>query len=167
VVAYWVLAHGTFVLFRHMGVLPMPIWPSAALAIFVAFYRGWNIAPGLAVGTVLANHFSLGGPWDYAAGIAVMNTLGPLLGAHIMRRQVSSRIVISGFADLLVCFVAVVVLTPILTAIGGIGFKWIHGMIQTDDLLVGWLKWVIAHSLGSLLFATPAFAWMALKEPWK
>lgn len=163
--AYWGLAHLSFVLFRHMGVLPMPVWPAAAVALVVAFFRGWKIAPGIALGTILANHYSLGGSWAYAACIALMNTLGPLFGAWLMRRQVTSRVVIKGSVDLLICFAAAVLLTPMLTAAGGVGFKWLFGLIQADAVAVGWLKWTIAHSLGSLLFATPVFAWQTLKEP--
>jgi integral membrane sensor domain MASE1 len=165
--AYWGLAHLTFTVFQHMGILPMPIWPSAAVAIVVAFYRGWRIGPGIAAGTLLANHYSLGGPWAYAACIALMNTVGPLVGAWIMRRRVTERVAVRGFVDLLICFVAAILLAPMLTAVGGVGFKWLFGLAPAAGITVIWLKWTIAHSLGSLLFATPVFAWMALKEPRK
>jgi len=162
---YWGGAHLTFLVFSKLGVLPMPLWPSAAVAIVAAFCRGWKIAPGLAVGVVLANHFSLHGPWAYALSLALMNTVGPLIGASIMRRRVTSHIVIDGFADLVVCFLAVFLVPPMLAATGGIGFKYLFGMIAASDILVGWLKWTTAHSLGTLLFATPVFAWLAFKEP--
>lgn len=165
--AYWALAHLTFLVFRHLGVLPMPVWPSAAVAIVMAFCRGWKIAPGIAAGTILANHFSLNSPLGYAFSLALMNTAGPLLGASIMRRQVSPRLAIGGLVDLLVCFCAIVIVPPMLTATGGIGFKFFFGMIPASAIVAGWLKWTIAHSLGALLFATPVFAWMALKEPWE
>jgi len=165
--AYWALAHLTFLVFSDLGVLPMPVWPSAAVAMVMAFCRGWKIAPGLAIGTILANHFSLSSPLGYAFSLALMNTAGPLLGASIIRRQVSSRLAIGGFVDLLICFCAILIITPMLTATGGIGFKFFFGMIPASGIVVGWLKWTIAHSLGALLFATPVFAWMALKEPWE
>lgn len=162
---YWGLAHLTFVIFQHMGIQPMPIWPAAAVAIIAAFFRGWLIAPGIAAGALLANHYSLGGSWAYAACIALMNTAGPLAGAWIMRLRVTERVAVQGFVDLLLCFGAAILLTPMLTAVGGIGFKWLFGLIPTVGVAVGWLKWTIAHSLGTLLFATPVFAWLALKEP--
>ena len=163
--SYWALAHLAFSVFQHWGILQMLIWPSAAVAIVAAFFRGWRIGPGIAPGTVLANHFSLGGHWAYAVCIALMNTAGPIAGAWIMRRRVTERVAVRGFVDLLICFGAAVLLTPMLTAAGGVGFKWLFGMLPADGMPVVWLKWTIAHSLGSLLFATPVFAWMALKEP--
>lgn len=165
VASYWGLAHLTFILFRSLGILPMPIWPPAALAIVAAFYRGWFIAPGIAIGTIFANTFSLGSPFGYACSIALMNTLGPLLGAWIMRRQITSRLLINNLPDLLVCFLAIYLLPPMLAASGGIGFKYLLGMMPASELMIAWLKWTTAHSLGSLLFATPIFAWMAFREP--
>lgn len=161
---YALLALLSFMLFRRLGVLPMPIWPSAALAIVVAVYRGWRAAPGLALGSVLANGCVLGSTFSFALGIAVMNTLGPLAGGWIVRRLATTRLIIKGPGALLYCFIAIVLLPPMLTATGGIGCKWLLGMITADTLVVGWLKWAVAHSLGSLLFAVPVFAWLSFME---
>ena len=161
---YALLASMTFALFSRLGVLPMPIWPSAALAIVVAVYRGWRAAPGLALGTVLANFCVLGSSFAFALGIAIMNTLGPLAGGWIVRRLATSRLIIKGPAELLGCFIAIVLLPPLLTATGGIACKWLLGMVSADDLVVGWMKWAVAHALGSLLFAVPVLAWLSFKE---
>ncbi len=161
---YALLASLTFMLFRRLGVLPMPIWPSAALAIVVAVYRGWRAAPGLALGTVLANFCVLGSTFAFALGIAVMNTLGPLIGGWVVRRLATTRLIIRGPGELLSCFIAIVLLPALLTATGGISCKWLLGMIAADALLISWMKWAVAHSLGSLLFAVPVFAWLSFKE---
>lgn len=161
---YLLLACLAFLLFRRLGVLPMPIWPSAALAIVVAVYRGWWAAPGIALGTVLANFCILGSPFPLALGIAVMNTLGPLAGGWIVRRLATTRLIIRGPGELLCCFAAIVLLPPVLSASGGIGCKWLLGLIAVDQLVISWMKWAVAHALGSLLFAVPVFAWLSFKE---
>ncbi len=161
---YMLLASLAFLLFRRLGVLPMPIWPSAALAIIVAVFRGWCVAPGLALGTVLANFCILGSTLPLALGIALMNTLGPLVGGWVVRRLVTTRLIIRGPVELLCCFAAIVLLPPVLTACGGIGCKWLLGMIPADQLAISWMKWAVAHALGSLLFAVPVFAWLSFKE---
>ncbi len=158
--AYWGVSQANFIIFSNAGVLPMPIWPAAALAFVVAFYRGWRVAPGIVVGTVLANHFSLGAPWVFACSIAVMNTFGPLIGANLMRRRVSRELTIGGAGDLAICFLLAVILTPMLTATGGVGFKWLLGLMPGSAVPIAWLKWALAHSTGTLLFATPVFAWL-------
>lgn len=163
-VCYTLLAAVAFALFRRLGILPMPIWPSAALAIVVAVFRGWYVAPGLALGTVLANYCILGSPLALALGIAVMNTLGPLAGGWVVRRLTTSQLIIGGPWELLLSFFAIVLLPPLLAASGGIGCKWLLGMIAAEHLTVGWMKWVVAHALGSLLFAVPVFAWLSFEE---
>jgi integral membrane sensor domain MASE1 len=158
--AYWGLSHLNFLVFRQVGVLPMPIWPAAGLAFVVAFYRGWRIGPGIALGTILANHFSLGGAWALACCIAVMNTLGPLAGASLARGRVSRELNLGNLVDVLVFFSAAMILTPMLTATGGIGSRWLLGLIPGDAVVAAWLKWAMAHSLGTLFIALPAFAWL-------
>ena len=160
--AYWGISHLNYLLFSGIGVLPMPIWPAAALAIVTAFYRGWRIAPGIAAGTILANHYSLGGSWGYAVAISVMNAIGPLAGAALARRRVSLDLEIRGLGDIAFCFAAMVVLTPMLTATGGIGSKWLLGLMPGSAVPAAWLKWAMAHAMGTVLFALPVFAWLAV-----
>lgn len=162
---YWLLSHGTYQVFHQMGVLPMPIWPAAALALLVAFFRGMLIAPGLALGTILANTLALHGSLLYSVCIALMNTLGPLAGAAVMRNRVGRRLIFSNPLDVLICLFAALVLTPSLTATGGIGFKWLLGLVPDSEVAVLWLKWALAHSMGTLFFAIPLFVGLALKEP--
>ncbi|HNX90871.1 MAG TPA: MASE1 domain-containing protein [Candidatus Omnitrophota bacterium] len=158
--AYWLISHLNWLIFKNVGVLPMPIWPAAALAVVVAFYRGWQIAPGIAIGTILANYYSLGAPWGYAVCIAIMNTAGPIIGAGMMRWRVSAKINIRSFGDVMFCFLAIIILVPVLTATGGIGFKWLLGLIPANEVVSAWLKWAVAHSLGTLVFGVPVFAFL-------
>ena len=157
---YWGVSHLNFLIFKNAGILPMPIWPAAAVAAVAAFYRSWRIAPALAIGTILANHVSLGAPLFYACCIAIMNTAGPIAGAALMRLRVTSSLTIRGFADVLVVFIILTAIVPVLTASGGIGFKRMLGLVPPEAVLVSWLKWATAHSLGTMLFAVPVFAWI-------
>jgi integral membrane sensor domain MASE1 len=161
---YWLLSHINFLIFKQVGLLPMPIWPAAALAIIVAFYSGWKIAPGLAIGTILANSISLGGSFVFACCIAIMNTLGPIIGASIARKRVSIKINISNIMDVVIFLLATVILVPMLTAFGGIGFKWFLGLLPTEMLFISWLKWSLAHSLATFFFAIPVFAWIRISR---
>jgi PAS domain S-box-containing protein len=163
--AYWGLSHINVILFSHLGLFPMPIWPAAALALVVAFFRGLTIAPGIALGVVLADHFSLGIGWSYSLSIAIMNTLGPIAGAALMRNRISLQLKISDAQDLWFCFFSALILVPVLAASGGIGFKWLLGMIPAEAVPVALLKWALAHALATLFFALPAFAWIKGKQP--
>ncbi len=156
--SYWGVSHLNWVVFKSVGVLPMPIWPAAAVALVAAIMCGWRIFPGIAFGTILANHVSLGAPLGYACCIAVMNTLGPVLAATVIRRKLWS----AGWpawnrADITVVFLAAIVLAPVLTAIGGTGSKWLLGLLPYADVPQAFLRWALAHASGTLLFAPPLF----------
>lgn len=142
----------------------MPIWPAAALALVVAFFRGLRIAPGIALGVVLADHFSLGIGWSYSLSIAIMNTLGPIAGAALIRNRISLQLKISDAQDLLFCFFTALILVPVLTASGGIGSQWLLGMIPAGAVPIALLKWALAHALATLFIALPAFVWIKGKQ---
>jgi diguanylate cyclase (GGDEF)-like protein/PAS domain S-box-containing protein len=80
--AYLALAELPALAFRGAS----PLWPPAALAAFVALRWGWRAAPGLFVGSLLANLLaSRLGPG--AATIASLgNVAAPLLGRALLQR---------------------------------------------------------------------------------
>ena len=159
---YWGISHLNFILFKNVGILPMPIWPAAAIAVIAAFYRSWKIFPGIALGTILANHFSLGASLKFSCCISVMNTIGPIIGANIMRNRISQNLQIKSIKDVIISILAIAVLTPILTACGGIGSKWFSGLIPSQEIFSAWCKWMIAHSTGTIFFAIPLFVWVGV-----
>lgn len=148
-----------WLVFSSVGVLPMPIWPAAALAILAAMRSGWAVAPGIAAGTILANYFSLNAPLSFAFCISVMNTIGPVLGAAIIKMRITSDLVFKNFTDIIVVLMVGIVLVPMLTALGGIGSKVLLGLLPGDMFWGAYLRWAMAHSLGTLLFALPYIIW--------
>ncbi|NDV28409.1 MASE1 domain-containing protein [Desulfovibrio sp. JC010] len=158
--AYWIVSHLNWVVFSSVGVLPMPIWPAAAVAIIAALYRGWAIGSGIALGTILANHFSLGAPWAFACCIAVMNTLGPLLGASLIRSKNGGGLHFKTAGNMGFAVFVGVFLVPLLTALGGIGSKFMFGFLPAGKVVVSIARWGMAHALGTFVFAVPYFAWL-------
>ncbi len=138
---YWLISHINYLLFSTIGLVPMPIWPAAALAIVLSFYKGLKIAPGIALGSILANHLSLGAGLLFSSCIAVMNTIGPAAGAYIMKRKVTRYFRIKSIFDLAVCFSAAIILTPFMTALGGIGSKWMLGLLPLSEVPAAFGKW--------------------------
>jgi integral membrane sensor domain MASE1 len=158
--AYWGLSHLAWMAFHALGVLPLPIWPAAGLAFAVAIHGGWRVAPGLALGAFLANLVSLGAPWAAAAGICVMNSVGPVLGAALLRRQVTRQLHIRSVADLLICLGIAIVLVPMLTAVGGVGTTWLFGLTTTAEAPIRLAKWIMAHATGTVLVGVPLLIWL-------
>ena len=162
---YWGVSHLNWLVFKGVGVLPMPIWPAAAVALVAAMHYGWRIAPGIALGTILANRYSVGAAWDYSSCIAVMNTLGPLLAAAVIRGRVAGKTWGAWTrTDITILFLAGVVLAPLLTASGGIGSKWLLDLIPSSAVPQAMMRWGLAHALGALLFAPPLLLWFMKGE---
>lgn len=160
---YWIVSHLNWLLFSSVGVLPMPVWPAAAVAIVAALYRGWAIAPGIAVGTILANHFSLGAPWALSFCIAVLNTLGPIGGALLIKWKNGGDNHFRTIGNMGFGLLVAVMLVPLITAFGGIGSKYMLGMLPEGKFAVSIVRWAMAHGLGTLFFAVPYFAWVESK----
>lgn len=69
----------------YIGSYVTLIWPPTGLALAALFLWGPRCWPGVWLGAFLVNS-TLGGPAWLAAGIASGNTLGPLVGAILLRR---------------------------------------------------------------------------------
>lgn len=162
--ALWGVSHLNWVIFGKLGIQPMPIWPAAGLAFAAAFFRGWRVAPAIAVGTFLADYFSLGGNPVFACCIAITDTLAPIIGSGIIHRWVSPTFRIKGMGNLAVCLLAALALDPVISATGGITSKCLLGLMPGDIFLQSWTKWAMAHSLGIVFLALPVFAWVLTIE---
>ena len=156
---YLGISYLNFIIFKSLGILPMPIWPAAALALLVSFYKGMKVAPGIAAGAILANHFALRSSWTFACCISIMNTLSPELIAYLLRKRLSAHYILQSFKNFCLCFFLAIILAPILTAMGGIGSKYLLGLMPINDFTISFLKWAMAHSLGTLFFASPIFVY--------
>ncbi len=162
---YWSVSQLNMIFFSSYGVLPMPIWPAASIAVAVGLMLGWRGAPGLVIGTILANALALGSSWPVAAGISVMNTLGPLFGTRLIKRWATSYPPFGSIRDAGVFLVCGVVLIPMLTATGGIASILAGGRIGWDTAPLAWLRWWIAHASGTLLFAPLLLCWGVHHKP--
>lgn len=161
---YWGISYLNWLVFSSVGGLPMPVWPAAALAFVAAFYWGWGIAPGLAAGTVLANYLCLGAPLLFAFCISIMNTLGPILGAALIRKRITTQLRINSLGDIGYILIIAVCFVPLLTALGGIGSKFMLGMVPAHKIPILLIRWIVAHALGTLLFALPYLVWVGARK---
>ena len=160
---YWGVSHFVWLFFQEFGMLPAPVWPAAGIALAAAWLAGCWVAPGLFAGAVLANAVSLNAPWPVAAGIGVMNTLGPLLAVDLIHRCRALSPAWQGtgvpdhpFArlmDLMWFFALGVVLHAALTATGGVAALVLGGADSLSAAPAAWLEWWTAHAAGTVLFA--------------
>jgi PAS domain S-box-containing protein len=152
--AYWGLSHLDWIVFRHLSILPMPFWPAAGLALVAAVKRRWRVAPGIMLGAILANWVSLEAPLAYACCIGTTNTLGPLAAAAVIRAHVAGKPWPEWRGrDYTVVFLASVGLAPLITATGGMGAKWLLGIIPFASVGRDLARWWLGHAIGTLIVA--------------
>jgi integral membrane sensor domain MASE1 len=88
-----------------------------------------------------------------------MNSVGPVLGAALLRRRVTWHLHIRSLTDLLVCLGIALALIPMLTACGGIGTKWLLGLTASPEMPIQLARWMVAHAAGTVLVGVPLLIW--------
>lgn len=139
--------------FKSGGILPMPIWPAAGLAIAASYKIGAWAIPGIWLGTLLANTILLGASLKLAAIIGVMNALAPLLAVYGIQFITREQKPFGTIRNFLIFILLAVIVQPILTATGGTVSQLLLGVIQAEKLSSAWLGWWFAHATGTILFA--------------
>ncbi|WP_027720282.1 MASE1 domain-containing protein [Maridesulfovibrio zosterae] len=157
---YWGISYLNWLIFREVGVLPMPIWPAAGVAFVAAFYWKAEIGPGIALGTFFANHFILDASMLFALCISVMNSLAPVLGAYLIRKRVSVRLCIRNISDVAYVFWVGVCIVSFLSACGGIGSKYILGLLPEGVFVISLVRWAMSYAVGTMLLGLPFLVWI-------
>nr|WP_320009595.1 MASE1 domain-containing protein [uncultured Desulfobulbus sp.] len=163
VAAYWLLAAIAFACFNSWGIMPMPVSLPAGLALVFAVLRRWQSGPGIFIGTIVANASVLGAPMAYSMCVGLSNCMGALTGGLIVRHYMMRKMRFGG-SSVLICFFVSLIIPPVISASGGMSCKWLLGLVPYGQFFIGWLKWVIAHATGILLFGLPILAGLAIKE---
>lgn len=143
------------------------VWPPSGIATVALFLFGYRLWPGVLLGAFIANALH-NGPLTTAAGIAVGNTLGPLLGAFLLRRVVKLDAALTRPVDVfgLLLFGAMIPMT--LTATNGVVHLALGGIVPWSDSLTVWRTWWIGDCMGVLLFAPFLLTWSTDQPvPWR
>ena len=159
--SYWFLSHLNWIVFNKLGVTPMPIWPAASVALLSALHFRWKAIPGLIIGTVLANHISLGAPLELALGISIMNSAAPVAGAIFITKYMTIPVDIENIQKPSLIILIGILLIPLCTAVGGIGSKILLGLIKKAMIPEAIVQWTMAHMIGTILLSIPYLTWFS------
>lgn len=159
-VAYFVLSVPVAKYFGAYGFFPSPLWPGAGIALFAALIGGWRMAPGIFLGSLSANAILFGSPFNLVLAVTATNTLGPVVGAMLMRQNFPPRQPVMLFDDVRRFLRYGVGVHPFITAVGGATAETLlsasHG-----PWLSTFAAWFISDGAGTLLVATPTIlAWI-------
>ncbi len=145
-------------LFGAFGVFPSPFWPGAGIALFSVVLMGWTVAPGIFLGSALANGVLFAAAPESAFLISITNMLGPVIGGVLLRRTMPPRQPVFLLADVARLSLYGVLLHSAITAFGGT----VAG-VAFDGVGARWpavfLGWMLSDSAGVMMIGVPALLW--------
>jgi len=126
------------------------IWLPTGIAVAALLRWGGNLWPGVFTGAFLVNVAISGNPL-LAAGIAIGNTLAPLLTARWLSRT-DFHVEFDRQKDV-VNFLAAATVGMLLSATGGILSLMAVGVVTGENFLFAWSAWWMGDTVGVLLAA--------------
>jgi diguanylate cyclase (GGDEF)-like protein/PAS domain S-box-containing protein len=129
------------------------IWPPAGIALAALLRFGLNVWPGVAVAAMLVALSTGAAAW-LAIMIAVGNTLGPLLGAWVLRRD-GLHVELDRRRDLWLYGVVGVGASMVVTASNGVFWLAAGGAVPWGEAPKAWLYWWLGDAMGALVVGVP------------
>ncbi len=134
------------------------IWPPAGIAVAALLLFGYRVWPGVFIGAFIANALT-GEPWFTAAGIAIGNTLGPLLGAFLLRRFVKFDNALERVRDVIGLALLGSLVAMTVTATNGVSNLALAGIVPWTSFWMVWRVWWAGDAMGVLVFAPLILTW--------
>jgi len=126
------------------------VWLPTGIAVAALLRWGWGVWPGLFLGAFLVN-LSIGSSAPLAVGIAIGNTLGPLLTTVLLQRlEFHSRFDRQRDVGL---FMAAAAVGMALSAFGGVASLFLADLMPMTAAGFAWLTWWMGDFVGVLLAA--------------
>ncbi len=140
------------------------VWPPTGIALAALLLLGPRVWPGIFLGALAANFKPGEVPWT-PAGIAAGNTLGPLIGAFLLRRVARFDNALARLRDVFSLIVFGAMLAMAVTATNGFANLALRGFIPRTEWGFAWWTWWIGDSMGVLFVAPLLLTWAADPRP--
>jgi signal transduction histidine kinase len=163
-VAYFVTARVGLALDVNGDIAPS-VWPACGVGLAAFMLRGISLWPALAAAALIAN-WSFGIPPVASAGMAVGDTLSPVLGAWLMCRGHRGTDAPLDSARGVVAFVglAAMLSTTVNASVGSLSV-WLTNEVVGTSFFQLWIGWWSAAALGDLIVAPLLIATASSARP--
>ena len=135
-----------------------PVWPPTGIAIAAVLIFGVRVWPGVFLGALAVNLLT-GIPVGSAVGIAVGNTLEPLVAVWLLQNLARWRNSFDSVADVMRFVGCATVLAPIISATIGSSSLCLGGAAQWTNFGSLWLTWWIGDGFGALIVTPFILSW--------
>jgi len=150
---YALVGYAAALLFPTQGLLPAPLWPPAALALVVFIWRGGRGLLGVWLGACWVTFQFAGMPGPEAMLVGTTATLGPWIGARLLRRLHRTPLRLSRQRHVWPFLWCGTALPSLIAAIGGTAALGLSGGDDALSLAAQFLRWWLSDAGGILLFA--------------
>ena len=140
------------------------VWPSSGIALVALVALGLRVAPGIAIGSFLAN-VSGGVPIAVAAMIGAGAMVGSLAAATLLNRAARFQISLGSVHDVLAFISLAAVLSTAISALIGATALLEAGLVPIAEYGAAFLKWWLGDMMGVLVVAPPLFSLLAYSNP--
>jgi PAS domain S-box-containing protein len=134
------------------------VWPPTGIAVAALLLFGYRLWPGIYLGAFISNALTPE-PILTAAGIAMGNTLGPLLAVLGLRRLFDFDVAMERLRDVLGLVLVGSALAMTITATNGVFNLAIAGIIPWSAYGSNWWLWWVGDTMGVLLVAPLLLTW--------
>jgi len=140
------------------------VWPSSGIALVALLTMGLGIAPGIAIGSMLAN-LSVGVPAIVAAVIGIGATTGALTATLLLNRVARFQITLDRIRDVLALIIIGATISTAVSALIGATALLAGGVVSVNEYRTAILKWWLGDMMGVLVVAPPLLSLLAYQNP--
>lgn len=159
---------------RHVASTPKsvtPVWLPDGFASAVVLICGYEILPGILIGSFLANIWAFFDRSNaYAAissvlevlGIAIGTTAGAGIGRYLLNKKVNCRNIFKNLGNVCQFLVFTVALAPMINATVGVLCLCIGNYAPWDTFPTVWLTWWVSNLAGISILTPAILSWYNL-----
>jgi two-component system, NarL family, sensor histidine kinase FusK len=140
------------------------VWPSSGIALVALLALGVAVAPGIAIGSFLAN-VSSGVPAGVAAVIGIGSMTAPLTATLLLNRATRFRVALNRVNDVLAFIALAAVMSTAISALVGTSALLGGGLVPPSGYAAAFLKWWLGDMMGVLVVAPALFSFLAYSNP--
>ena len=140
-----------------------PVWPAAGIALAAVLLVGNRVWPAIAAAAFVVNYFS---PVSLEAAVAVAagNTVGPVIGAWLVRRLPMFRPSLSRLDDVLGLIGIAVPASAAISATVGVSALFLTHVDPWARSWPAWIVWWLGDAAGALLVAPAALTLLSRRQ---